>query len=143
MGHGKPSCPLRQWALPVGGLAALIVMGCAISGCMKKVAEAATVTSTSQKSTSTTIRRATTTTVLHSVTTTTFPPRPTTTSSAPHPTQPTSTITSTNPPPPTVASHSCSASMSDASPSDYTDDTVNITSNVPNAPVVITKYHRK
>jgi hypothetical protein len=32
--------------------------------------------------------------------------------------------------------------MTDATPSDYTDDSVNITSNVPNAPVVIMKYYR-
>ena len=32
--------------------------------------------------------------------------------------------------------------MSNATPSDYSDDTVNITSNVPSAPVVITKHYR-
>jgi hypothetical protein len=32
--------------------------------------------------------------------------------------------------------------MSNGSPSDYSEDAVNVTSNVPNAPVVITKYYR-
>jgi hypothetical protein len=32
--------------------------------------------------------------------------------------------------------------MSNSSPADYTDDTVNITSNVPDEPVVITKYYK-
>jgi hypothetical protein len=36
---------------------------------------------------------------------------------------------------------SCTATMSDSSPPDYTNDTVNITSNAPDAPVLITKYY--
>jgi hypothetical protein len=41
-----------------------------------------------------------------------------------------------------AAPSSCTATMSNSSPADYTDDTVNITSNVPDAPVVITKYYK-
>ena len=32
--------------------------------------------------------------------------------------------------------------MSNVTPADYTDDTVNITSNVPDEPVLITKYYK-
>lgn len=62
-------------------------------------------------------------------------PAPATT--APPPTEPPATA-----PPPPVASHSCSASMSNPSPGDSGYDTVNITSNVPNAPVTITKHYK-
>jgi len=40
------------------------------------------------------------------------------------------------------AAPSCTATMSNSTPADYTDDTVNITSNVPDEPVLITKYYR-
>jgi hypothetical protein len=41
-----------------------------------------------------------------------------------------------------AAPASCTATMSNSSPADYTNDTVNITSNVPNEPVLITKHYR-
>jgi hypothetical protein len=41
-----------------------------------------------------------------------------------------------------AAAASCTASMSNSTPADYTDDTVNITSNLPDEPVLITKYYR-
>ena len=43
--------------------------------------------------------------------------------------------------PPTPVGDSFTATMSNSSPPDHTDDTVNITSNVPDAPVLITKYY--
>ena len=41
----------------------------------------------------------------------------------------------------TPVGDSCTATMSNSNPSDYTDDTVNITSNVADAPVLIDKYY--
>jgi hypothetical protein len=42
----------------------------------------------------------------------------------------------------TAAPPSCTATMSNPNPADYTDDTVNISSNVPDEPVLITKYYK-
>lgn len=41
-----------------------------------------------------------------------------------------------------AAAPSCTASMSNSTPADYTDDTVNITSNLPDEPVLITKHYK-
>lgn len=69
---------------------------------------------------------------------TTAAPPPATT--APPPPEP--PPTTAPPPPPPVASHTCSASMSNPTPGTGGDDTVNITSNVPNAPVTISKHYK-
>jgi len=84
----------------------------------------------------------TTTTVPPSTTATTGQPATTTTRAAvANSTTTTAALTTTSQPLP-VAAHSCSASMSNPNPIDYTDDTVNITSNVPDAPMLITKYYK-
>jgi hypothetical protein len=68
-------------------------------------------------------------------------PPPTPAPTAPPPTAPPPTAPPATPTPVTP-SYSCSASMARSSPSQYTDDTVNITSDVPNAPVLVTKHYR-
>jgi len=74
-------------------------------------------------------------------TTTTSPPAtiPPLTTEAP-PTEP--PVVATTPPPPPPPAHSCSAGMSNPTPAPGAEETVNITSNVPNAPVTVTKHYR-
>jgi hypothetical protein len=75
----------------------------------------------------------------------TSPPAAPPASTAPTTTSPPATeplTTAAPPPPPPVATHSCSASMSNPTPTAGANDTVNITSNVPNAPVTIMKYYK-
>ena len=78
----------------------------------------------------------TTTTALLATTTTQATLRATTTTAAP-PATTASTPTTTAP-----VAHSCSASIANSSPADYTYDTVYIGSDVPDAPVLITKYYK-
>ena len=67
----------------------------------------------------------------------------TTTTTAPTPTtSPPITASPTTAPPPPGPSHSCTASMSNPTPGAGGYDTVNVSSNVPNAPVTITKHYK-
>lgn len=65
-----------------------------------------------------------------------------TTTTAPATTSPPTTSAATAAPPPPSPGHSCSASMSNPTPGTSGDETVNISSNVPNAPVTISKHYK-
>jgi hypothetical protein len=55
---------------------------------------------------------------------------------------PTSPTTPASTPPPSSGAATCTATMSNPTPGDSGDETVNVTSNVPNAPVLVTKHYK-
>lgn len=84
----------------------------------------------------------TTTTPIQTTTSTAVVRLATTTTAVPRTTVPPTTTTTIPPTTTAPAGHSCSASMTNSSPADYTEDTVSISSNVPDAPVLITKNYK-